>query len=133
MRQRMSTNAGNVESIAGFKKVKQEALAEKALTAEAQPKNKRAKKTPGPQRKTTARRVERTGAHEPSATETVTTVAGPKTAATARKRNAAKTADLVKNWLLSSGSPGSELQTEAIQHLLKLSLSSVQLYRQHRA
>jgi hypothetical protein len=128
MRQRMSTNAGNVESIAGFKKVKQEALAEKALNAEAQPKNKRAKKTPGPQRKTTARRVESAGANEPSETETVPTVVVPKTAGSApapRKRNAAKTADLVKNWLLSSGLPASELQTEAFQHLLKLSLSGV--------
>ncbi|KAL3660632.1 hypothetical protein V7S43_014387 [Phytophthora oleae] len=124
MRQRMSTNAvahmqrvhpEECEAIADYKQRKREALADKAANGESQPKKKKAKKA-APVKKENVK-PEETKESEPPV------IKSQNTGATARKRAVAKTVELLKKWLVSSGLPVSTLQDETLQHLIKLSNS----------
>ncbi|KAG3252831.1 hypothetical protein PI124_g2580 [Phytophthora idaei] len=136
MRQRMSTNAvahmqrvhqEEFATIADYKQRKREALVEKAANAANEPKKKRAKKTPGPKRKSTPNRQvdEKQESASTDAVPATAVVKTQRTGASAQKRAIGKTTDLVKTWLISSGLPVSMLQDETLQHLLKLSNSAL--------
>ncbi|EEY65001.1 uncharacterized protein PITG_16456 [Phytophthora infestans T30-4] len=115
MRQRMSTNAvahmqrvhpDEFVTIADYKQRKREALVEKAANGPNEPKKKRAKRTPGPKKKS---------ATTPDENREVSP----------RKRTPGKTTDHVRTWLISSGLPVSVLQDASLQQLLKLSNSAI--------
>ncbi|KAL4129711.1 hypothetical protein PRIC2_005718 [Phytophthora ramorum] len=134
MRQRMTTNAvAHVQRvhpeefvvIQDYKQRKREALVEKAAgNEEGQPKKKKAKKTPTLKKEATYK-VEEPQKSEPTDVTQVTVSKTQSSVPAARKRPVGKTADLVKNWLISSGLPVSVLQDEALQHLLRLSTTAV--------
>ncbi|KAF1793391.1 hypothetical protein GQ600_7961 [Phytophthora cactorum] len=119
MRQRMSTNAvahmqrvhpEEFATIADYKQRKREALVEKAANAANESKKKRAKKTPGPKRKSTPNRQvdEKQESASTDAVPATAVVKTQRTGASAQKRAIGKTTDLVKTWLIC-------------RHLLKLS------------
>ncbi|KAG6594305.1 uncharacterized protein IUM83_17896 [Phytophthora cinnamomi] len=150
MRQRMSTNAVShlqrvhpeeFVAIADYKQRKREALEERAAAKASeggQPRKKRAKRTPGPRRKSPKAHAEDAhGANEsePADATPIALVARtqgsavsmktPSAGALARKRAVGKAADLFKTWLISSGLPVSTLQDETFQQLMRLSPSAI--------
>ncbi|GMF39467.1 unnamed protein product [Phytophthora fragariaefolia] len=137
MRCRMSTNAvSHIQrvhpeefvAIADYKKRKRDALVSVAKAkGEGKSKSERAH-TKRKTSKTQGGQAQQAKESEPVEAKNEVPVVQTKTAglgALARRRATAKTMDLLKTWLISSGLPISTLQDETFQQLLKLSNSAV--------
>ncbi|KAF4041435.1 hypothetical protein GN244_ATG06290 [Phytophthora infestans] len=134
MRQRMSTNAvahmqrvhpDEFVTIADYKQRKREALVEKAANGPNEPKKKRAKRTPGPKKKSATTPDENREGASADEVPVTSVVKTQTTGVSPRKRTPGKTTDLVRTWLISSGLPVSVLQDASLQQLLKLSSSAI--------
>ncbi|KAG1696082.1 hypothetical protein DVH05_019068, partial [Phytophthora capsici] len=124
MRQRMSTNAvahmqrvhpEEFGAIADYKQRKREALVDKAVNGENQPKKKKVKKSP---------KLKKESA-KPEETKEIETPVTRSPNVAARKRAVTKTVELLLKWLIASGLPLPTVEDETSQNLFKLPSSSL--------
>eukprot|EP00644_Phytophthora_capsici_P014698 jgi/Phyca11/575772/estExt2_Genewise1.C_PHYCAscaffold_780107 len=124
MRQRMSTNAvahmqrvhpEEFGAIADYKQRKREALVDKAVNGESQPKKKKVKKSP---------KLKKESA-KPEETKEIETPVTRSPNVAARKRAVTKTVELLLKWLIASGLPLPTVEDETSQNLFKLPSSSL--------